>query len=188
MFKRKKLWLSGIALLFIGLLLLAVILESEHFIYIASMLPIFMVLLLPDIRQDQYVRAKGTNDIQLYQQQIGEEPMLMIAFQPGSIRWNNRRLYFRFEEMASAPLIPRTPSTASLAVLPYDLVPHPKKPGWMGIELRQLVERTSGLPYSTEEIARMTIRVSDLELAALHMANPSKGAASAQAGKKSLQA
>lgn len=187
MSKKKQVMLSASILGFAGLLLLAVLFESEQFIYIASALPILIVLLLPDIRQDQYVSVKKSGRIHLTKQLVGEEPMLVVSFAPGAVKWSHRRLFLRFSELSGAPVSTSSQGVTSLAVLPFDLVPHPRKPDWIGIDLVQLKERTRSLSYTTDEVARLTIKVSDVNIAAMHMVGKNK-APSAKTGSKSLQA
>jgi hypothetical protein len=188
MSKKKQVLLSASIFGFIGLLLLAVYFESEQFIYIASALPIVIVMLLPDIRQDQYVTVKKkSSGIELTKQLIGEEPMLVVSLQPKAVKWSNRRLFLRFSELSNAPVSTSTQGATSLAVLPFDLVPHPNKADWIGIDLAQLRERTRSLSYSPSDVTRMTIKVSDLNIAAMHMVSK-KNNTSTKAGSKSLQA
>ncbi|MDQ1911721.1 hypothetical protein RAC89_15060 [Paenibacillus sp. GD4] len=186
MTKKNQLLLAGSIVLFIGLLLLAVYFESQHFIYAASALPILIVLLLPDWRRDQYVTAAKSSRFELHRQSAGEDSLLTITFKPGAVRWSSRRLFIRFEEAVNAEMSHQAVPATSIAVLPYDLLPHPSKAGWIGIELGQLVERTRGLSYTTDEVTRLTIRMNELEIAALDMVSSSSAAA--KTGSKSVQA
>ncbi|MCP1307738.1 hypothetical protein [Paenibacillus tyrfis] len=196
MFKSNKWLLVLSVILFIGLLGLAVYYESIVYLYAASALPVAIVIFLPDLGRHQYIRMKPKAGVRFVKQTIGGDPVLTIAFKPGFIRWNHsRKLYFHLNSMGNsessgapeAKAAGGSESTeAALAVLPFDLSLHPRKQGWIGIDLPQLAERTRSLSYTTDEVSRLLIRMADLEEAAMKvMVTP--GAVTANEGKQ-LQA
>ncbi|SCW43545.1 hypothetical protein SAMN04487970_10074 [Paenibacillus tianmuensis] len=196
MFKSNKWLLVLSVILFIGLLGLSVYYESIVYLHAASALPIAIVVFLPDLGRHQYIRSKPKAGVRFVKQTIGGDPVLTIAFKPGFIRWDqNRKLYFHLNSMGNsessgapeAKAAGGSGSTeAALAVLPFDLSLHPRKQGWIGIDLPQLAERTRSLSYTTDEVSRLLIRMADLEEAAMKvMVTP--GAVTANKGKQ-LQA
>ncbi len=54
------------------------------------------------------------------------------------------------------------PLAATMTVLKYDLFLHRRKKNWIGISLTQLEQRTEQLSYTTNEINRLVIRMSDV--------------------------
>jgi hypothetical protein len=189
---KKQAWsLTGIVLLFLTLLALAVLFESEIFIYAASVLPIVIVLLLPDIRQYQYIRSqKHFHSIQLLRVANGGEPLLIISFQPGFVRWHCKKLFFDLNELNpdSVESLPLQGNAVSIPVLSFDLTPHPRRIGWFGINLTQLAERTGGQSYTTEEVTRFVINMNDLETMALLMVAAPASVASGNSNNKSISA
>jgi hypothetical protein len=189
---KKQAWsLTGIVLCFLALLALAVLFESELFIYAASALPILMVLLLPDIRQNQYIRSRKDRPlIQLQKVVNGDESLLVVSFQPGYVRWHCKQLYFDLNELSPDPIpaMPQTGNAASIPVLPFDLTPHPHRAGWFGINLSQLAHRMVNQSYTTEEVARFVISMNDLESIALLMKSQPAAAVSGKSESKSISA
>lgn len=172
MSKKQKWSLVGSILLFVALLGLALLFESELFIYAASAIPILIVMVLPDIRQNQYVqRTKSEKGIQVYKVANEEDPLLVISFQPGFVCWHCRKLYIDLNELHAEPIdvLPAAEDAASIPVLSFDLSAHPRRTGWFGIDLAQLSQRTVNLSYTTQEVNRFIIQMKDLEAIALLM-------------------
>lgn len=176
MTKWKKWLFAGSLVAFSIMLGLAVYFESTVYLYIASGLPILIVLWLPDIERHQYIRPKHRQKVSLCVQSKGENGKLTITFPLGFIRWRRAgKLYFHLdslnrEESSNSGKKPAKVADAGLPVLAYDLSVHPSKPGWVGIDLRQLAERAAGLSVTTDEVTRLTIRMADLEeIAIQHM-------------------
>lgn len=172
MSKKQKWSLVSAVFLFVALLGLALLFESELFIYAASAIPILIVMTLPDIKQHQYIqRSKAKNDIQIYKITNDDDPLLVISFQPGFVRWHCQKLYFNLEDLHpdSIDSLPADEDTASIPVLSFDLTAHPRRMGWFGINLAQLSKRTVNLSYSTQEVNRFIIHMKDLEAIALLM-------------------
>ncbi|CRF28928.1 Uncharacterised protein [Mycobacterium tuberculosis] len=176
--KSKALWLSLSVIVFITLLGFAVYFESAIYLYAASALPVVIVPLLPDMVKHQYADADKNKNVRFTKLTIGSDPMLAISFTPGYIRWNRGtgKLYFHLNQIGEKPELTETPGQgnreASLTVLPFDLSVHPRKQGWVGIDLSQLAERTGSLSYTTNEVTRLLIRMSDLEAVVMPMATP----------------
>jgi hypothetical protein len=188
---RKQVWLLYVYIfVFLGLLAMALWLQSENYIYAASVMPILIVLALPDLRRNQYIRSrKDHKAVRIYRSSNEEDPLLVIAFQPDFLQWNNKKLYFHLNDIEASPEPADSSSAqqASLAVLAFDLSPHPRKTGWIGIDLKQLALRTANLPYTTDEITRLVIPMRDLEEAAVQMM-ASAPAAPVRKAKKSISA
>ncbi|WP_186445782.1 hypothetical protein [Paenibacillus cremeus] len=190
---KKWLYLYASIILFLGLIGMAVFNESTYFLYAASALPILIVIFLPDRDQAQYIPAKRSKNkkISITKQAAGGEATLSIAFPAGYVQWKRSKLYFHLDSITEAEAAGTSEArSASLSVLPFDLSVHPRKQGWIGIDLAQMAERTRGLAYTTDEVNRFVIRMSDLEQAALQMSVASKvdAAASTAANNKTLQA
>ncbi|MDF2962422.1 MAG: hypothetical protein K0S39_4157 [Paenibacillus sp.] len=170
---KKQSWLLFMyTIIFLGLIAVAIWLQSELYLYAATALPILIVTALPDIRQHQYIRGqKDLNDVKIYKQSDEEDPLVIITFQPGFVRWNCKKLFFHLNDIQSGPHpIEQTKEKhASLSVLGFDLTAHPRKTGWIGIDLAQLTLRTANLSYTTDEITRLVIPMRELEETALHM-------------------
>lgn len=177
MSKHKRLWLSVSIILFLALIALSIYYESTQYLYAASALPILIVLLLPDI-QHQYIRMNKKHLVRFSQQGEGDEAAVSITFPPGYIQWSRSILYFRIDSVAgsSADKIEAAAGShaVSLSVLPFDLCVHPRKRGWVGIHLPQLVERTRSLSITTDEVTRFVIRMSDLENAGMHVTDAAR--------------
>lgn len=163
-------------ILFAALLGLAALFQSEMLIYAASAIPILIVLFLPDIKKYQYIRTtKNSKNLAIYKQENGEESLIIIAFQPGFLRWKSRKLFFHLNDIsedsnrAASVLQGHGGTVASIPVLSFDLSAHKRKTGWISIDLSQLEQRTTNLSYTTDEINRLVIRMKDLEETALTM-------------------
>lgn len=191
MSKGKTFLFTGAIILFLILLSCSIFFESTQFLYAASAVPIFIVMLLPDIRQNQYIELKKDRGVRLVHQTAGDEPLLLIDFEPGFIRWNCNKVYFDLNELSQASRNndkEASSSSASLSVLAFDLSLHPRKSGWVGIDLSQLTERTRSLSYTTDEVTRLVIRMSDLEEAAVRLMSSASGKRALSRKNKSLQA
>ncbi|MFH5181288.1 hypothetical protein ACHHV8_00785 [Paenibacillus sp. TAB 01] len=187
---RKQYWiLFGSVLVFIGLILAAIALQSDLFLYAASGLPLIIFYVLPDIKQHQFIRMnKDRGKVKLVQQNSGDESFMILSFQPDFIRWECSKLYFHLNDiLTDVPVASPSsgPIEASIAVLPFDLSAHRRKSGWIGVNLEQLVQRTAKLSYTTDEITRLVIRTQDLESVALDMVAASKPAAVSKSKNKS---
>ncbi|WP_426451245.1 hypothetical protein ACP26L_03915 [Paenibacillus sp. S-38] len=159
-------------LVFLSLLGLSYLYESIYFLYAASAMPIAITMLLPERKAYQYM--KNSKRFRFRLETLGGEPALSVTFEPGDIRWTRGRLYLQLKSLRKLKPAAGEASTqsnagghtASLPVLAFDLTPHPSKKGWIGIDLAQLAERTRSLSFTTHEVSRFVIRISDLESAA----------------------
>jgi hypothetical protein len=171
---KKNIILTLGILMFLASAGLAVRLESTVFLYISSILPLFIVPFLPDVGTHQYIKpAKQSDQVEIIRPATDSGPsgLLLIRFQPGFVKWNKKMLYFSLKDISAYPTLPiREEYTASLSVLKYDLKPHPTKKGWIGIRIPHLLQRMEQLSYTTQEINRLVIRMEDLqELASLSL-------------------
>jgi hypothetical protein len=186
---KKQIWsLIGAVFLFVALLGLALLFESELFIYAASAIPILIVLVLPDIRQNQYMHSgKNASNVQFVKVANGDEPLIVISFQPGFVRWHCRKLYFDLNDLQlnSAETLPSVGNSASISLLSFDLSAHPRRAGWFGIDLAQISQRTANLSYTTEEVNRFVIQMKDLEEVSLIMAVASSSVAASNSSSNS---
>jgi hypothetical protein len=186
---KKQIWsLIGAVFLFVALLGLALLFESELFIYAASAIPILIVLVLPDIRQNQYMHSgKNASNVQFVKVANGDEPLIVISFQPGFVRWHCRKLYFDLNDLQlnSAETLPAVGNSASISLLSFDLSAHPRRAGWFGIDLAQISQRTANLSYTTEEVNRFVIQMKDLEEVSLIMAVASSSVAASNSSSNS---
>ncbi|WP_281889861.1 hypothetical protein [Paenibacillus sp. YYML68] len=176
MSKWKIAMLIGSTLLFIAFVVLAIAYESTYYLHIASALPILIVLWLPDTEKHQYIRGKHKKNVRLVVHHTGEHGKLTITFPAGYVQWKKSKvLYFHLdsltrEQTAATAAGDFTP--ASLAVLPYDLTAHPRKSGWIGINLEHLADRTAGMSVTTSEITQLVLQLRDVEqLAIQHMSS-----------------
>lgn len=153
-------------LLFLLLCGLAYVFESITFIYIASFLPVIIVVLLPNKRTSQWILpGEGKKRVIIYQV-LGKAPsasdLLVIDFDPRYINWNKSVLYFSMNRIPAVAKQPEDPRAVSLSVLKHDLLAHPSKRGCVGIEVSHLLQRLEYLPYSSDQVTRLVIRLSDL--------------------------
>lgn len=153
-------------LLFLLMCGLAYLFESIILIYIASFIPVIIVLLLPNKRTSQWILpGEGKKRAIIYQVQ-GKVPsdsdLLVIAFDHRYINWNKSVLYFPTHRIPAVMKLPQDPNAVSLSVLKHDMFPHPAKRGYVGIEVSHLLQRLEYLPYSPDEVNRLVIRLSDL--------------------------
>jgi hypothetical protein len=154
-------------LLFLIFIVLAIKLQSTVYLYVASVLPLVIVPLLPDFRTSQYIRTDKPKQpvrlIKLRNQGENEGALFIIAFAPGYVNWRRNRLYFNTEDAVTyAALLPED-YIVTMPVLKYDLKRHPRKKNWVGISLPQLKQRTKQLSYTTKEINRFIIQMEDLD-------------------------
>ncbi|PZE20747.1 hypothetical protein [Paenibacillus xerothermodurans] len=188
---KKRPWVLGSSIImFLALIALAILMQSELFLYAASALPVLIVACLPDIRQNQYVRgAKSRKSIQMFKQTHENESLLIVSFEAGFVRWNCSKLYFHLDDMQMNPNRFDTVQShaVSLPVLTYDLSVHPRKAGWVGIDLAQLAQRTANLSYTTDEITRLVIHMSDLEEIILNL-SPGSQTPTGRSKSKSISA
>jgi hypothetical protein len=164
--KRSTYGLIISVLLFLIFIVLAIKLESTAFLYMASVLPLIIVPLLPDLRSSQYIRTDKPNQpVRLIKLRSSEEltgALFLIAFEPGYVQWHKNHLYFNFEDAVTyAALLPED-YIVTMPVLKYDLKRHPRKKNWVGISLPQLKQRMKQLSYTTKEINRFVIQMEDL--------------------------
>ncbi|MCZ8523818.1 MULTISPECIES: hypothetical protein [Paenibacillus] len=155
-------------LVFLSLLGLSYRFESIYLLYAASAMPILITMLLPNRQGHQFIKASKRYRFRL--EPMGGDPSLSVTFAPGDVRWTRGKLYLPLKTVrklkSTAGDSPEAANAPSLSVLPYDLSLHPSKKGWVGIDLLQLAERTRSLSYTTHEVSRLVIRISDLEAAA----------------------
>jgi hypothetical protein len=153
--------------IFILLIGLAVYMESAYLLYAASAVPLVIVPFLPDIRTSQYVKAgkNGKKEVTIVKSTGGNgQGHVILSFPPGFIAWHKHRLYFRIDDIEPMASHETTDNiTASMSVLKFDLMPHPRKKGWIGIQLANLAERTKGLSYTTAEVNRLIMNAADIE-------------------------
>jgi hypothetical protein len=153
-------------LLFLIFILLAFMFQSTKYLYVASFFPLVIVPFLPDIRSNQYIRSDKDNaHVHLFKiqgQEASSSDLFVIVFEPGYINWRKKTIYFNSEEASVCTSLRQDPYTAAMPVLKYDLTRHPRKKNQVGISLPNLIQRTSQLSYTTEEINRFVIRMEDL--------------------------
>ncbi|WP_159885042.1 hypothetical protein [Paenibacillus puerhi] len=174
--RKKNSWFLALWIVsFAVFLACSILFESPVCLYVASAMPILIVIWLPDREPNQYIRARHLKHVHLRTHDSGETGRLTISFNPGFIRWKQAgKLYFHLDSLSreeTAEAAADQPPQASLSILPYDLTPHPSKPGWVGIDLDQVAARTTSLSITTDEVARFIIPLRDLEeIAVRHMA------------------
>ncbi|SEC54180.1 hypothetical protein [Paenibacillus sp. GP183] len=164
--KRSTFGLIISVLLFLIFIVLAIMLESTAYLYIASILPIVIVPFLPDLRSSQYIRTdKPRQSVRLIKLRSSEGStgaLLVIAFAPGFVNWRKNRLYFNFGDAVTYEALLPEDDIVSMPVLKYDLNRHPRKKNWVGISLPQLKQRIKQLSYTTKEVNRLVIQLEDL--------------------------
>ncbi|ULL18953.1 hypothetical protein DVH26_33680 [Paenibacillus sp. H1-7] len=185
---KKNIWMFVTSIILFAVLLgLSALLQEEMLIYAASAVPILIVLFLPDAKRYQYIRGRNRN-VSIYKQGDGEEAILVIAFQPGFLRWKTGMAYFHLKDIASEPQHggAAQQNAATIPVLAFDLSAHHRKTGWIGINLTQLASRTANMSFTTDEVNRLVIPMKDLEETALTMMSSS--ATASQNKSKSISA
>ncbi|NOV00111.1 hypothetical protein [Paenibacillus planticolens] len=154
------------SLLFLTFIVLSLVFESTTYLYIASVCPLLIVPFLPDIRSVQYIKpnqAKGAvRLITMENKDNSDSDFLVILFEQGFVRWNARRIYFNLDDIMKDVYVKPDPFAATMTVLKYDLFPHRSKKNWVGISLPQLEQRIGQLSYTTNEINRLVIQMSDV--------------------------
>lgn len=154
-------------LLFCLFLALSFFYESTVFLYIASVLPVLFVPLLPDFGSNQYIKpVKHPGQVEIVRISINTaaSPLLLIRFRPGYLRWNKKWLYFSLDDISGYPTLPIPDDrTASLSVLQHDLKRHPRRREWIGIRVDAVKERTRHMSFTLNEINRIVIRVEDVK-------------------------
>ncbi|MEK8132159.1 hypothetical protein WMW72_30100 [Paenibacillus filicis] len=171
---KMKIWLLVLWItLFAVFLGCSILFESPVCLYVASALPILIVLWLPNPEQNQYIRRRHLKKVQLLTRNSGENGLLTITFTPGFVRWKRgAKLYFHLDTLSREEPVEagepgeESPHT-SLSILPFDLLPHPRKSGWVGIDLDQVAARTSSLAIATSQVARFVVPLQALEQAAI---------------------
>lgn len=181
---KKSIFITGIVI-FLGLIAAAIYIQSAYLLYAASVVPIVIVPLMPDIRSNQWLKPAGKKEILIYKQAPSPEDdpeFIVLRFPPGTVKWNRNILYFRAVELPSLAVEENTGVT-TLTVLPYDLIRHPRKKKWYGIHLHNLIQRSQELPFKLKDVNRILIREEDFRM----LDNPVPVSSSASAGR-SLQA
>lgn len=164
--KPKLLGLLATLLLFLTFIVLSLMFQSTTYLYIASVCPLLVVPFLPDIRSNQYIKPKANGGVRLISMENkdgGDSDFLVILFEPGYIKWNGGMLYFNLTDKMKDVYVKPDPFAATLTVLKYDLFTHRRKKNWVGISLSQLQQRTEQLSYTTNEVNRLIIRISDMQ-------------------------
>ncbi|MNQ83362.1 hypothetical protein D3C85_984400 [compost metagenome] len=164
--KPKILGLIATLLLFLTFIVLSIKFESTIYLYIASVCPLLVVPFLPDIRSNQYIKPKSNGAVRLISMEDkdgGDSNFIVILFEPGYIKWNSGKLFFNVEDRMKDVYVKPDPFAATLTVLKYDLQKHRRKKNWIGISLSQLEQRTEQLSYTTNEVNRLIIRISDIQ-------------------------
>lgn len=154
-----------IGIILFGLLIAAAIyLQSAYLLYAASGVPILLVPFLPDLSVAQTIRpGRTTASIRMYRTSpLPGDGFLVIEAAPGAIHWNKERLFFALEGVPVHAAAGHPSLSAGLAVLQYDLIKHRRKKNTYGIELAHLKDRLSTLPYTSDEVTRLVIRMEDL--------------------------
>jgi hypothetical protein len=153
-------------LLFLTFIVLSLVFQSTTYLYIASVCPLLIVPFLPDIRSSQFIKpnqAKGlVRLITMENKDKADSNFLVILFEPGYVRWKRGKLFFNLDDIMKDVYVKPDPLAATMTVLKYDLFPHRSKKNWIGISLTQLEQRTEQLSYTTNEINRLVIQMSDV--------------------------
>ncbi|RKN82079.1 hypothetical protein [Paenibacillus ginsengarvi] len=158
----KNIWLVLFGLLVFGAFFISSILrESPLLLYIASVIPIFIVPFLPDLRTNQRLRQKrgGVSVVKL-SGNSGKPEWLIVTFKPGTVYWNRKSLIISYEHAPSVESVPTDDYTAALTVLKYDLRTR-KNSERVRISLPNLSERIVGMPFTVHEVNRLIIPLGD---------------------------
>jgi hypothetical protein len=136
--------------------------QSPLLLYIASAMPIFVVLFMPDIRGVQKLKLhqKGVDIVKLAGA-AGEPEWLVVSFRPGTIYWHRKTLHIPLESVETVQTVNSDEYTAALTVLSYDVLPR-KKSGYIRIALGHLAARTAGMPFTVNEVNRLLIPLVDV--------------------------
>jgi hypothetical protein len=178
-----KQWVGLLCLLLFGLLIaLAVYKQSAYILFAASLLPIVIVPLLPDIRTNQKANPAKNKRFRIYTTTVedGTSPdFVVVEFIPGSVQWNKHLLYFPVERLPSEGKGRSLEDGISIPVLGYDLVRHPRRKNWAGIRLKHLVQRNAGFSFTLKEVSRLVIPYSEIQ----SIVNPSMNESMVSTGK-----
>ncbi|TXK85293.1 hypothetical protein [Paenibacillus sp. N3.4] len=154
------------SLLFLIFIVLSLLFQSTTYLYVASVCPLLIVPFLPDIRTSQFIKpnqAKGAvRLIKMENADAADSDLLVILFDPGYVNWNRAKLYFHLDDIMKDVYVKPDPFAATMTVLKFDLLLDRSKKNWIGISLAQLEQRTEQLSYTTNEINRLVISMSDL--------------------------
>lgn len=154
------------SLLFLTFIVLSLVFQSTTYLYIASVCPLLIVPFLPDLRSTQFIKphqAKGAvRLITMENKDKSDAGFLVILFDQGFVKWKSRQLYFNLDDIMKDVYIKPDPFAATMTVLKYDLFLHRRKKNWVGISLPQLQQRMGQLSYTTNEINRLVIQMSDI--------------------------
>lgn len=154
------------SILFLTFIVLSLVFQSTTYLYIASVGPLLIVPFIPDIRSGQYIKpnqAKGAvRLITMENKDKSGSDFLVILFEQGFVKWDRKQLYFNLDDVMKDVYIKPDPFAATMTVLKYDLSLDRSKKGWVGISLPQLQQRISQLSYTTNEINRIVIQMSDV--------------------------
>lgn len=152
--------------LFLLTFALSIVLESPVILYIASGIPLCIVPFIPDIKSNQVIRPGKDKDhlkmVRLVGSDKSSSDLLIISFTPGYIQWNKKFLCFKLEDIPTVSSVSTDEYTAAVTVLKFDLRVEPKKGNRVGIYLPHLIERTTNLPYTINEVNRLTVCMEDI--------------------------
>lgn len=151
-----------------ALIAAAIVEQDAYLLYAASVVPLLLVPVFPDIRSNQWLKPARLGD-RLHVFQIENESgfpdkkLVIIQFKPGTIRWDSRVLYVPIDKLPTENAELAKTEGKAVPVMNYDLVPHKRKRQWIGIRASQLTERAAGLAYSLEEVDRLILQWEDLQ-------------------------
>lgn len=131
-------------------------------LYIASAIPIFVVLFMPDIKTSQRLKPdqKGVEIVKL-SGNADEPEWLIVSFRPGTVNWNRKTLNIPFDRAPTVQTVHTDEYTAALTVLNYDLQTN-KKSGHINLSIANLAARATGMPFTVHEVNRLIIPLSDI--------------------------
>jgi hypothetical protein len=166
--KKKHLWIffTGIFIFFL-LLGFSLLTQSAYLIYAASVVPLLTVPFIPDIRSNQWLKPSTRDEnLLIYKLAEGEETeaeQIIIEFKPGTVNWKRHMLYIKLDNLTTLQQTSSISDAATVPILQYDLIAHPRKMHWFGIQLENVVERISSFSFTTKEVNRFTIRIQDIQ-------------------------
>jgi hypothetical protein len=180
--RNKWLLLLGL-LVFAAFFISSILRESPLLLYIASAIPIFIVLFLPDIKTSQRLKP-NRNGVEIVKLtgNSGEPEWLIVTFKPGTVYWNRKSLIIPYDDAPIVQMIESDDYTAALTVLPYDLRTN-QRSGRVGVSIPNLMERTAGLPFTVNEVNRLILALADFT-----EAHPASSSAPVAARSMELQA
>ncbi|WJH35075.1 hypothetical protein N6H14_02860 [Paenibacillus sp. CC-CFT747] len=163
--KNKNVWLLVCGIILFGLLIaVAILQQSAYLLYAASVVPILVVPLMPDIRSNQWLK-QGASGVKAYTS-IHDSPeadLMVVRFPKGSIRWKRHILYVPIpaaHERESAE--GGDADATTITALAYDLVVPKRRKNYIGIRLPNVIQRSVGLPFPLTEVNRIVIRMEDV--------------------------